>query len=251
LGVRTLARFLALLVVAATALRAANSLTHARQAQQLLGPGLWSAVLRIDNEARLSRYPRVVHALVFEFADILWFYTDTDGTQSLSVRKGRVALDKADLGPLLREIESGFTHWHVLPENKNPSPVATGEPLPNGCFVESLAAGFERCAAGTLIDAPRLLSYYRDTAEGRRGHTVLTWGVPDGVAVLDPTDANARHVFAAAIATDALSLATAFEGAEVKKARWLAVELPATMSMAAGGTPMQTAQQPQGVVALR
>ena len=94
--------------------------------------------------------PRVLHALVFEFSGILWFYTDTDGTQSLSLRKGRLDEDKADLGPLLRDIEPGFTRWRALPEESKRADVTTAEELPNGCFIESVAAGVER-----LILRPR------------------------------------------------------------------------------------------------
>ena len=108
---------LSLLFFAAVALRADGSLADARYAQVLLGPGIWSCVIRIENDSRFSAYPRVAHALVFELDGVLWFYTDTDGTQSFSLYKHRLAEEKADFGPLLREIDRGFTSWKVVPSD--------------------------------------------------------------------------------------------------------------------------------------
>src|SRR5256885_1866204 len=88
-----------------------SSLAAAQRAQAELGPEVWSEVIRVENPARGSAYPRTFHALVFELADILWFYTAIDGTQSLSLRRGQAAADKANLTPLLRAIERGFARW--------------------------------------------------------------------------------------------------------------------------------------------
>jgi len=108
--VRALARRLVLLLLATASLRAGDSLAHARQARALLGPAFWSCVLRIENETRGGAYAPMLHALVFEFAGRLWFYTDANGTQSFSLHRGRLAEEKADFGPLLRDIEPGFAH---------------------------------------------------------------------------------------------------------------------------------------------
>src|SRR5688572_2544577 len=87
---------------AVVALRATDTLAQARHAQALLGPRVWSQVIRVENKTAGATYPRDLHALVFELEGVLWFYTAIDGTQSLSVYRGRLAQDKADLGPLLQ-----------------------------------------------------------------------------------------------------------------------------------------------------
>src|SRR5215469_8361935 len=74
-------------------------------AQQMLGPTVWSQVIRIENCAPRSRYPADFCALVFELDDVLWLYTPYDGTQSLSRYRGRVERDKAGLGDLLRAVD--------------------------------------------------------------------------------------------------------------------------------------------------
>ena len=50
-----------------------SGLASARQAQVLLGSEVWSQVIRIENTGSTVRHPRVVHALVFELAGILWY----------------------------------------------------------------------------------------------------------------------------------------------------------------------------------
>ena len=58
-------KFWVVLVVGAALARGADfSLEAARRAQVALGPDVWSQVIRIENEARVSRYPRELHALV-------------------------------------------------------------------------------------------------------------------------------------------------------------------------------------------
>ena len=212
----------ALVVGAAFARGADVSLASARRAQALLGPGVWSQVIRVENEARASRYPHELHALVFELAGILWFYTDADGTQSLSLQRGRLAEDKADFAPLLRSIEPGFRRWSVAPEGE-----ATPGGLPNGCFIESVAALRLRLARGEPATEARLLSYYFETPAGRRGHTVLSYRTDRGREVIDPERSARPRLFSAEEADDALHLAQALEFQTVAKARWVPVELPA------------------------
>ena len=65
-------------------------LTNARSAQAILGADVWSQVIRIENTGSTKKYPRTVHALVFEVAGILWFYQDGEGTQSFSLHRGRL-----------------------------------------------------------------------------------------------------------------------------------------------------------------
>jgi hypothetical protein len=145
--------------------------------------------MRIENteslrEFRRSPYPREVNALVFELSGILWFYCDSNGTQSLSLRTGSLAVDKADPGPLLQAIDRGFTRWSWVDDEMGPRK-SSGVP-PNACFIESVSALFRRVAAGGRADAPKLLSYYMNTPAGWRGHTVLVFGDKDGLSALDP-----------------------------------------------------------------
>ena len=208
------------LVVGAAFARGADfSLATARRAQALLGPEVWSQVIRVENDARLSRYPRVLHALVFELAGVLWFYTETDGTQSFSLKRGRLAGDKADFAPLLRDIEPGFRRWSVAPDGD-----ATPGELPNGCFIESVAALRERLARGGETMQPQLLSFYWDTPVGRLGHTVLTFATKNEVEVIDSvTPTRLRH-FPAALAGDASALARAMCDGVVARARMVSLE---------------------------
>jgi hypothetical protein len=226
-GVFPLARGFLLVVLAAAPLRADDSLTHARRAQALLGKDVWSEVIRVENSRRFSHYPRTLHALVFEFDGILWLYADADGTQSISLQRGRLAEEKADFGPLLRDIEPGFVRWSVVPDDAGATALAHGE-LPNGCFIESVAALRQRLAQGEPVGRARLLSYYGDTPSGRRGHTVLTWEAAGHLEVFDPEWPGKTQSFPAALAGDALGLARTLEGGIVTKAHWVPVDLPAT-----------------------
>ncbi len=209
----------------ASLLRAATPLENARRAQALLGAGVWSQVIEIENAAGGARYPAVVHALVFEFAGILWFYTDADGTQSFSLHRGRLAAEKADFAPLLREIDPGFGRWTVLPSAPAASvALAELEPLTNGCFIESVVALRARVAAGRPIRAPRLLSYYLNDGTARIGHTVLAYEVGGHVEIFDPGRPEARLSFPLRSAREPLALAQALEKRVVEKARFLRIE---------------------------
>ncbi|MSU48977.1 MAG: hypothetical protein EXS37_07815 [Opitutus sp.] len=222
----SLARLLTLLLILAVPLRAQTALANAQRAQAMLGPAVWSQIIRVDNEARASRYPQTVHALVFELAEILWFYTDADGTQSFSLHRGQLAEEKADFGPLLRGIDPGFRRW--TPITRPPQEPGDGKaPLRNGCFIESFALLRERLSRGASIREPRLLSYYADTASGSKGHTVLAFEIAGSIEVFDPIRPGRRSVFPQALGADPLALARAIEGRSVTKARVIPLELPA------------------------
>ncbi len=154
------------------------SLAAARQARALLGPDVWSRVVRIENE-RPGAYPAEVHATVFAFDGILWFYTGLEGTQSLSLRRGRLERDQADLAPLLAAIDPGFVRHEILPEHDGSAGLRDA-PLPHGCFVNSVAA-LHRLLAGDRPPAgATLLSYYFGEGRRAKGHTVLVYATPDG-----------------------------------------------------------------------
>lgn len=205
--------------------KAAASLDHARLAREKLGADVWSAVIRIENDNPRSAYPRVVHALVFELADILWFYTDADGTQSLSHRLGRTREDRNDLGPLLRAIDAGFGRWSVIDASAPIPARLKRRPLPNGCFIESVALWRELAQMHPGTEA-RLLSYYGDPQVRVSGHTVLTYVRGDRVLVVDPQRPNVVREFDRHSAADPLSLARAFAGRDLARARYLAFRLP-------------------------
>jgi len=220
------------------------SLADARRAQAKLGPEIWSQVIRIENDARSNRYPRVLHALVFELADILWFYTDSDGTQSLSLHRGRLAEEKSDLAPLLHAIEPGFARWSLVSDDTPvPSP-ARGE-LPNGCLIESVAALRSRLEHGKITQNARLLSYYIDTAEGRFGHTVLTYATERSLEVIDPERPGHAERFPISLGGDALQLARAVDSDRVAAAHWVPVSLvPAARSAVGPGSGATLAAEP-------
>jgi len=210
-----------------------SGLADARAAQAMLGGASWSRVLRIENKGRRGPYPKIVYALAFELAGILWFYTDADGTQSLSLRRGRLAEDEADLGPLLRAIDPGFAAWEPVDGAAAAAAAAAAgsgaprpDPLPNGCFIDSVAALRRLGFGGERADRPRLLSYYADTPSGRLGHTVLVYSTGDGSRAIDPDLSDRPIRLPAGLEGDPRALARYLRGGEVAAARVLAIPGP-------------------------
>ena len=202
----------------------------------MLGSEVWSRVVRVENTARHSAYPETVYALVFEAGGMLWFYTDTDGTQSLSMNPGRLTEEKTDLVPLLRGIDPGFTAGEILPDAPTLATAAGGEVLPNGCFIECLGALRRRVRDGEPIARARLLSCYFDTPAGRRGHTVLTYETPRGLFLLDPGRSPAPRSVPRVWANNPMALAPAeLQGADVARARWVPTALPPRPALVAAG----------------
>jgi hypothetical protein len=207
------------------------SLASARQARQMLGPAGWARVLRIENTNPHSVYPAEVYATVFEFDSILWFYTETDGTRSLSRQLGRLTEDKADLQPLLERIDPGFTRFEPMPDTGVQFANARSH-LPNGCFIDSVVALQESFDAGVPLTAAALLSYYTTVNGRRQGHTVLVYETPDGCFFVDRARSRrARALNLAGIDDDALIVARAVLGAfgshRIERARWVGAVLPA------------------------
>jgi hypothetical protein len=218
---RPLVFLLSFLVLAATARPAGDLLAHARQARTMLGPAVWSRIVQIENANRGGDYPRVVHALVFELAGRLWFYCAVNGTQSFSLHAGRLEEEKADFGPLLRDIEPGFGYWRIVGTGPEPGDAPGREPLPNGCFIESVMALQERVARGQAVGRPRLLSYYVDFASGLQGHTVLVYEAGPDVVVFDPVRVDRDATYSGQVGRDPLLLARRHEGPDVARARFL------------------------------
>lgn len=231
----------ALLLLVASVLRAGDTLMHAEQAQAMLGPEIWSRVLRVSNTARGGEYPPVVHALVFEFAGILWFYADVNGTQSLSVRTDHLAEDKADFGALLHEIEPGFTGYCEIKEAHTVDGGA-GHP-PNDCFIASVAALRALLERGEMIEQAQLLSYYVRRGAHQLGHTLLTYVTEQGMFALDPEFSAQPRQIKPAQFQDALALAQHLSEVDgVVKARWVAVTLPPPVVFAATGGAAELSQ---------
>lgn len=203
-------------------LSAQTSLDYARRAGALLGDGVWSQVIEIRNENRRSLYPETVHALVFELAGILWFYTDADGTQSFSLHRGRLAEEKADFAPLLRGIDPGFKRWTVLPAAGEPA--VRGAGLKNGCFIDSVVELRDRLARGARVSAPRLLSYYAKAGLGQEGHTVLAYDVDGRTEIYDPSRPQAQFAFPLKRGREPLALARSIDRREIVGARYLSLE---------------------------
>jgi hypothetical protein len=222
-GVKLLFRCLLLLLAILSPAEA--SLRTAWQARRELGPGIWSRVLRIENHNRHSRYPTVVYATVFEFADLLWFYTDTDGTQSFSLHHGLLEQEKADFAPLLRAIDAGFERFEEI--DAAPEFAGRSAALPNGCFVDSIAALNGVLSRDERVGRAALLSFYAERGGSRVGHTVLAYETARGLFVIDPARRERPAAVArGSLAGDPLQLARQLEpGLELVKARWLVVPL--------------------------
>lgn len=218
---------LILLVLFATGAAADDSLRNARRAQVLLGSDVWSQVIQIENTARSSGYPASLHALVFELEGILWFYTDHNGTQSFSLHRDRLAEEKADFAPLLRDIEPGFVRWKVVaPGGTDDLGETPAKELRNGCFIESYAMLRRLVARGVEVAEPRLLSYYSRRSGDGQGHTVLAYAVGGQVVVIDPLQPEVKRGFSSAVAANPQKLARALLGPEVKHARVLPLAVP-------------------------
>lgn len=228
---------LLLLLLGALPLPAQTPLENATHARSLLGPAVWSKIIRIENDSRRSRYPRVVHALVFELCGVLWFYTDADGTQSFSLHRDRIDEEKADFGPLLLDIDRGFRRWsEVTPPWREPP--RGGALLRNGCFIESVCLWRTRPPTGSVAGSPRLLSYYVETPGGRLGHTVLAYETAGRIEVVDPVSPGERWFIGRDAGATPLNLARLIAGAQVVSARTLSLdgmETPRAMLANAGG----------------
>jgi hypothetical protein len=227
---RSLCLCLLLLAAAAPepgAAEPAGSLDDALAARAMLGADTWARVVRIENSRpagvfRRGSYPRVVYAVVFELSGILWFYTDVDGTQSLSLTRGTVARDESDPGPLFRAIDPGFTAWSwvgVPPDTRSRVRLRPR----NACFEESVGALRRRLAGGGRADSPSLLSYYVDTPVGRLGHTVLVFGTASGLLAVDADESDRPIPLPPEVGADPLAISAYLRGGPVSAARTIPI----------------------------
>lgn len=196
----------------------------------MLGSDAWSRIVRVENTAKHSIYPRTVYALVFELGGLLWFYTDTDGTQSFSLYVNRLAEEKADFGPLLRAIDPGFETYEIL---HNESPLKTNgpiEPPPFACLLESVAAARALADRGENIKRAELVWFYINGKDRKslQGHTVLAYEDQDGAYLVDPSFLGGRIRVGETLPDQSAALAKNFEklGVAIVKTRQLSIEAP-------------------------
>jgi len=197
-----------------------RSLFYARQASAMLGPTLWKRVIIIQNSAGDSRYPRSLGAVVFEMGGILWFYTSTEGTQSLSVMGDHAKEDELNLGPLLSLIDSGFSRWE--PDSASTGFDEKGPIPPNACFIQSISLLRHRLAAGMGAEHAKLLSYYVAFPTGVKGHTVLYLETSEGPTIIDPLMQRRPIRVQRAYPLDAKSVACCVRR-DISNARWVTI----------------------------
>jgi hypothetical protein len=195
---------LGLLLVAA--LRA-GTLETAFQARAMLGPDVWTRVLRIQNDhaGPGSRYPAEFHGLVVAFEGILWLYTELDGTQSLSLYSGRLEQDRANLTPLLRAVEPGLGRYEDVTE-RPPALVPGGTP-PVACFFGAVARWQQLQREPVPPSRARLLAYY--PRGNRQGHMVLEYWRDGRRYVFDPDRPGKDRRMSSRLAEDPLKVARA------------------------------------------
>ena len=151
----------------------AGSRESACRARELIGPGVWSRVVHLEIEpVEGSRYPAKFDGLVVEFADVLWFYTEYDGTQNLSLQRGHTAADKANLGELLRTAYPALREYTIEPESAE----SIGEMVipPNGCFLGCLVRWRELQQAHSPPKHARLIACF-PPSEKTSGHMLLEY----------------------------------------------------------------------------
>lgn len=211
---RLLAASLALLA-AATSVRA-DSRESAFWGKELLGPDTWSRVLKIENAAPTVRYPAQFYALVFEFEGVLWFYTESDGTQSLSQQVGQVRTDKQNYLALARGLHAGFTRVTDGACDQPPLTALVDNKLPRGCFLYCML-NWRRLETFGAPARGQLLTYYINTPTGSRGHTVLLYRYGKKHFLFDPADTELERTLLTPPPEDPL------EAANVFAPRWGAV----------------------------
>ncbi len=156
------------------------------QARAMLEPHVWSQAIIIRNPRRAGNLPAHVQAAVFSFQGVLWLYIPNEGTRSLSHRRGRLDIDRANLLPLLQEIHSGFAGYEVVPSSGPAAETKAFPKLRNGCFIESLHALVRLMDEGVTPSEAGLFTVYVQGPKGLQGHTGLYYRTPAGRFFWDP-----------------------------------------------------------------
>lgn len=202
-------------------------LSDAVAARAMLSADTWARIVRLDNTHprgpwRAQAYPRVVYALVFEFSGALWLYTDSDGTQSLSLTRGTLERDKVAPGVLFRAIEPGISSWEWVGGEPAPGNPASRQ-APRACFLESLRALDRLLAGGGKAESPELLLYYLNTPIGKLGHTVLLFRSGGSLFAIDATVSDRPVKLSVYLGADPLAIAEYLREGPVSAARVLAI----------------------------
>ncbi len=205
--VRATLLFLACLLIGARA--QADSRESAFWGRALLGPDTWSRVVRVENAAPTLRYPPDFYALVFEFEGMLWFYTESDGTQSLSQTTGRVGADKAEFLALVRALHPGFNRVNDAGSDEPMLVNLVDNRLPRGCFLFCLL-NWRRLEGLGAPHRGQLLTYYVAAPEGPRGHTVLLYQYGKQHFLYDPADTEIERTLLSPPPDDPLEAANLF-----------------------------------------
>ncbi len=196
-------------------LRYAADEIAARQVQAMLDGHLWTQVVRMENKRPNRTLPAESWVTVFELGGRLWIYMPREGTRSLSVYRGRLTRDKANLRAVLKHLEEGYAgHEVVVADDRADAAMnlfaeteVTNDDIPNSCFVRSVA-WFERLQG---MDAPvedaHLLLYFGGSGASRWGHTVLIYETLKGLFVWDPNEPEAARPVDVKRVSDALALA--------------------------------------------
>src|SRR5690625_525191 len=186
------------------------------QAHQMLGPGVWSQVIKLENRNKKSRYPATLYATVFEFDNVLWFYTST-GTQPIERSRNRVDAYRKNLLPLLKNIERGFSSLKIISAGKTFADDTSLAKLENGCVIESIYSLEKVRRAGTEIEKARLLLYSasRNSRRGiggnARGHAVLIYQTSEGIFYVDPPEISVVKQFTDELSWDPKTFAASIE----------------------------------------
>jgi hypothetical protein len=201
-------RLLPFLLLLFAATLQGDPLTSAQHARALLGEGVRSRVLRIECKPDKHHAQAPLYALVFVLEGRLWFYTASEGTQSLSLEAGQVERDMTDPAPLLRTILPGFIRFADVTD----LPIQGGvweTPLPNGCFIECLARWHLLQGSQMPPNEGGLLAFYFNSAAGLRGHTVLVYQRDGCRFVYDPETSRTEQPLPPSVGSVPLQIARA------------------------------------------
>lgn len=229
---------------------AVDSLAWARRARELIGPDLWAQVVAWERAGGARSEPESSSLLVFELAGRLWCYEPGVGTQSLSIFAGRLDEDKANLAPLLQELDPRRGAYRVIdPAWRLVASGVAEMHVPAGCFVESLARLRRMIAQQGAPEHASLLAYYAPVGDTQGGHTVLYYEKEGRRFIFDPGRPTALVRIHRQVPDDPLAIAkaAAADGSHPRprKAKRLSLDLaalsrsePAWVKVAAGsGAP--------------
>ena len=198
----------------------AGSKESAFLARDLLGPEVWTRVVKIESDPVADpRYPAEFYGLVIAFADVLWFYNELDGTQNLSTRRGQIAADQANLGQLLRSVDPALTGF--TEETEPPPPYVMPEMLPNACFVACLKYWEMLQRSSHPPKNARLIACF--TTDVRQGHMILEYHHGLRRSIFDPESPAEQITLPFWVSSNPMAVAK-----RVMRKRWLEGPIRAT-----------------------